>query len=344
MGEDPGGHSHLAGRAGRHLERRHAGGKDLGTSRIASPLKAHGFRSGWSSHRPTLLAHHHTEAPPSFLSHLSRLPPTHTGPSSAPRASAPSALPPPLWVGVRSPWTHWALLGAGAKGIFPSPSLLQGWQSRSLMAPCRGSSFFRHTLLLRPGVPAKGAQANRETEAALILPLLSWPKCHPRRNGRPQSHGRTPLPSGNLLCLGADSHGAGKAAVLPYRMLQGRFCGRAGWGHRTARIASSKTVFRPRWVRAEHSRYFTESGWGAGGQQEGRSRGQGGPWAETSPGPHTVQAVGSGNHRPAPPLPRAWNRELDLKRRGQDPQGQVWSFLRHGFPRRPARQDLPNVI
>lgn len=29
-------------------------------------------------------------------------------------------------------------------------------------------------------------------------------------------------------------------------------------------MASSKTVFRPRWVRAEHSRYFTESGEGDG--------------------------------------------------------------------------------
>lgn len=32
-----------------------------------------------------------------------------------------------------------------------------------------------------------------------------------------------------------------------------------GWGQRTARMASSNTVFRPRWVKAEHSRYFTAS-------------------------------------------------------------------------------------
>lgn len=31
----------------------------------------------------------------------------------------------------------------------------------------------------------------------------------------------------------------------------------AGGGQRTARMASSNTVFRPRWVRAEHSRYLT---------------------------------------------------------------------------------------
>lgn len=33
-----------------------------------------------------------------------------------------------------------------------------------------------------------------------------------------------------------------------------------GGGHRTARMASSNTVLRPRCVRAEHSRYFTEPG------------------------------------------------------------------------------------
>lgn len=37
-------------------------------------------------------------------------------------------------------------------------------------------------------------------------------------------------------------------------------------------MASSKTVFRPRWVRAEHSRYFTESGVR---QQENRGLGEG---------------------------------------------------------------------
>ena len=70
-------------------------------------------------------------------------------------------------------------------------------------------------------------------------------------------------------------------------MLQGRFCGRVGCGHRTARIASSKTVFRPRWVRAEHSRYFTESG---SGQQENRGLGQG--WAKPLPSHTTIPGCG----------------------------------------------------
>ena len=30
-----------------------------------------------------------------------------------------------------------------------------------------------------------------------------------------------------------------------------------GFGHKCARIASSKTVFKPFWVNAEHSRYLT---------------------------------------------------------------------------------------
>lgn len=34
-----------------------------------------------------------------------------------------------------------------------------------------------------------------------------------------------------------------------------------GCGQSTARMASSNTVFRPRWVKAEHSRYFTASAW-----------------------------------------------------------------------------------
>lgn len=72
-------------------------------------------------------------------------------------------------------------------------------------------------------------------------------------------------------------------------MLQGRFCGRVGWGQRTARIASSKTVFRPLWVRAEHSRYFTESRLG---QQEGRGLGQG--WAKPRPKPRNC--TGCGGH------------------------------------------------
>lgn len=33
-----------------------------------------------------------------------------------------------------------------------------------------------------------------------------------------------------------------------------------GGGQSTARIASSNTVFRPRWVSAEHSKYFTAPG------------------------------------------------------------------------------------
>ena len=42
-----------------------------------------------------------------------------------------------------------------------------------------------------------------------------------------------------------------------YRRLH-RFLGLIlGTGHRTALMASSKTVFRPFWVRAEHSRYLT---------------------------------------------------------------------------------------
>lgn len=32
-----------------------------------------------------------------------------------------------------------------------------------------------------------------------------------------------------------------------------------GWGHKTARMASSKTFFNPFWVKAEHSRYLTEA-------------------------------------------------------------------------------------
>lgn len=83
----------------------------------------------------------------------------------------------------------------------------------------------------------------------------------------------TPPTPGRAYCVRVGGGGeAVKGRSYPYRMLQGRFCGRVGWGHRTARIASSKTVFRPRWVRAEHSRYFTES---RVGRQEGRGQGQG---------------------------------------------------------------------
>lgn len=125
--------------------------------------------------------------------------------------------------------------------------------------------------------------------------------------------------------------GPGQEALLPYRMLQGRFCGRVGWGHRTARIASSKTVFRPRWVRAEHSRYFTESGgWGEVRGQEPRSGD--GPGQKPLPSHTLCQAVGSGDHSPAPLLPRVWKRELELERRREDPQGQVCRFLRHSGP------------
>lgn len=45
-------------------------------------------------------------------------------------------------------------------------------------------------------------------------------------------------------------------------------------------MASSKTVFRPRWVRAEHSRYFTES---EVRQQENRGLGQGRVLGKTPP-------------------------------------------------------------
>ena len=44
-----------------------------------------------------------------------------------------------------------------------------------------------------------------------------------------------------------------------YSSEQGFFLTLVGWGQSTARMASSNTVFRPRWVRAEHSRYFTAS-------------------------------------------------------------------------------------
>lgn len=44
-----------------------------------------------------------------------------------------------------------------------------------------------------------------------------------------------------------------------YSSEQGFFLTLVGWGQSTARMASSNTVFRPRWVKAEHSRYFTES-------------------------------------------------------------------------------------
>lgn len=47
--------------------------------------------------------------------------------------------------------------------------------------------------------------------------------------------------------------------LLAQRRLQTRFFVRVGCGHRTARMASSNTVLRPRCVKAEHSRYFTES-------------------------------------------------------------------------------------
>lgn len=44
-----------------------------------------------------------------------------------------------------------------------------------------------------------------------------------------------------------------------YSSEHGFFLTLVGWGQRTALIASSNTVFRPRWVKAEHSRYFTAS-------------------------------------------------------------------------------------
>lgn len=128
LGEGPGGHSRLAGRAGRrNLEGRHAGGKNLGTSRIAcfphSRLIAtsHLFLGVGPPTSPPPLAHH-TQASPSFLSHRSKLPLTHTGPSPAPGVSAAPALPPLLSGAIGSPAFH-------------PLSLLQGWQSRSLVTP-----------------------------------------------------------------------------------------------------------------------------------------------------------------------------------------------------------------
>lgn len=44
-----------------------------------------------------------------------------------------------------------------------------------------------------------------------------------------------------------------------YSSEHGFFLTLVGWGQSTARMASSNTVFRPRWVKAEHSRYFTAS-------------------------------------------------------------------------------------
>lgn len=40
---------------------------------------------------------------------------------------------------------------------------------------------------------------------------------------------------------------------------QGFFLTLVGWGQRTARMASSNTVFRPRWLSAEHSKYLMAS-------------------------------------------------------------------------------------
>jgi len=40
------------------------------------------------------------------------------------------------------------------------------------------------------------------------------------------------------------------------RTLHGRGLGFGFGGHKTALIASSNTVFKPFWVKAEHSRYF----------------------------------------------------------------------------------------
>jgi len=46
-------------------------------------------------------------------------------------------------------------------------------------------------------------------------------------------------------------------ADLPYSTLHFLLLFLTGGGHRTALMASSNTVLRPRWVKAEHSRYFT---------------------------------------------------------------------------------------
>lgn len=106
LGEDPGGHSHLAGRAGRHLERRHAGGKDLGTSRIACP----------------------------------RVPP----PPQEPQLRLP-CLHPYGWV-LGRPWTHLGSPGGrGQRHLsIPLPSGRAGRVEAS-WHPCRGSGFFSDT-------------------------------------------------------------------------------------------------------------------------------------------------------------------------------------------------------
>lgn len=60
---------------------------------------------------------------------------------------------------------------------------------------------------------------------------------------------------GMSLVQFSDRHRGGGRAQNTVHFLPGRL---TGGGQRTARMASSKTVFKPRWVRAEHSRYLTE--------------------------------------------------------------------------------------
>ena len=50
---------------------------------------------------------------------------------------------------------------------------------------------------------------------------------------------------------------ASSLSIQVYRTLHLRVFLILGTGHKTARIASSNTVFNPFWVKAEHSKYFT---------------------------------------------------------------------------------------
>ncbi len=59
----------------------------------------------------------------------------------------------------------------------------------------------------------------------------------------------------NTLLLSLCDH----ISLTGYSSEHGFFLTLVGWGQRTARMASSNTVFRPRWVKAEHSKYFTAS-------------------------------------------------------------------------------------
>lgn len=106
MGEGPGGHSHLAGRAGRNLEGRHAEGKNLGTSRIACPLTAFPTQSSLP--------------PPIFFSRLT-LPPAHPG---GPPHRGPSILLVPALQAASD--THGSLLHPRSLSSTCPPSTLIG--------------------------------------------------------------------------------------------------------------------------------------------------------------------------------------------------------------------------